>query len=676
MWQNSEKYQWSVFTLKPWAMQTGSQYFNTRCLMYEPPNRSRSGRMLLIPLYYSITEFLMIPYIFAKELAGEIKIIAPKRLLDTPLGNYIAQRGLDIYSILDEPQKWLEDQQKKDIYFLWFPYGLFMDKEQSLMYHLGIKSIRGLIDEIQKEYHLLWSTYPKEETSGKTIHQNLEETSIYIFNAHFCPSVFNSNPLDSICDISYEELAYGALKTIDTENTLLDDKHLLEIIFVKYPLNFLLNASDESVKQLFGKFQGLTSPDFETLLFTLIQTLLPLKYTWKSFRNRFLLLLEHTINSTSSSIAEDLKTVYNKILTGELFSPWDKTIDFLQKCGYCERQTKGLRVFASSTTAYRNDSYRLLRKLRIVNSESVLPQDKKVINKIKWVPDLFLSKRCALNLYYSDVNIFEDDYMKAFHPEWSKDAEVGKPFFKHVSGARVGVVFCHGYLSAPMEVRALAEYIYRCGYSVYGVRLKGHGTSPLDLANTSWTEWYDALNRGIACMLACCEKVFLCGFSAGGCLVLSATANKQNHIAGVISISAPLKLQNYAIHLVPTISTLNVVLKKFGGGGWELFDHHPENPHINYQKNPLGGLRQLRLLMEQTEELLPQITVPALIIQGSNDQTVNPDSAQIIFQNIRSEQKQLLMFNRARHGILNSSGKEQIFSAVEGFISEIAKSNP
>ncbi|MGC9053287.1 MAG: alpha/beta hydrolase, partial [Candidatus Hydrogenedens sp.] len=188
-----------------------------------------------------------------------------------------------------------------------------------------------------------------------------------------------------------------------------------------------------------------------------------------------------------------------------------------------------------------------------------------------------------------------------------------------------------------------------------------------------YEDWYSALNRGIACVRARCEKVFLCGFSAGGCLVLSASANKQKHIEGVISISAPLKLQNYAINLVPTISTLNLVLKKFGGSGWELFDHHPENPHINYQKNPLAGLQQLRLLMEKTEELLPQITIPALIIQGSNDTTVNPDSANIIFHSISSEQKKLVLFNRARHGILNGSGSEEIFACVSQFIKDIAE---
>lgn len=656
--QGNYKDNWVIFTLKPWALQLGQQIFHTHCYIPSLPNFTENQQTIIIPIYYSTTDFLLLPILLTNKLQKKFKIIAPANLTDTPLGNYIAQRGLDIYNIQNDFQRWASDLKQENACFLWFPRSVLVDKEHRLKYHLGLLPIEELLNLIQKEYELLFKT---EYDSSK---------NLYFLKSHFYPSVFDPNPLETICNISYEELAYGALKELNINNTLLDENHTVEVVFHEC-LNLLsLSSPRENLKNLLNTLHEKSSPDFESLLYKLIMNLFPIPYSWKNFRNRFLSLLEYSIENLNSPVIGSLRTIYEKISTGEVFPAWNKMIEFLEKQGLCKREANGIRI--KKNLSFGEQAKTIATSFIPVDKQN-LNMEMRVYRKIKWIPDFILSYTTAKNFYKKDIDIFEEDYTRSFHQEWSKDADVGRPFFRHAIGSRIGIVLSHGYLSAPMEIRALADYLYRQGYSVYGVRMKGHGTSPLDLARSSHEEWYSSLNRGIACMRARCEKIFLCGFSAGGCLVLSASANKQDQIEAVISISAPLKLQNYAINLVPTISTLNLVLKKFGGSGWELFDHRPENPHINYHKNPLAGLQQLRLLMEKTEELLPQVTVPALIIQGSNDTTVNPDSAHIIFQTISSEYKQLIFFNRIRHGILNGPGSEEIFATVSQFIKDVAE---
>jgi len=668
--QGNNRYDWMVFKLNPWAIQTGNQFFQMKCYIPAMPNFSENSQTVFIPLYYSITEFLSLPVLLTKNLSKELKIIVPTSSMDTPLGNYIAQRGLDTYFIKDDSQKWFSDLQQPNTCFLWFPHNMFCNKEQVLSYHLGLSPIKELLKKISDEYVALWETAALSSKNGIPFP---EERMFYFLKSHFYPSIFDFNPLENIHDISYEELAHGTLKNINIQNALLDDKHLLELIFLEYSINEISTSDffnwETKEQELFNKLQQASSPDFDTLLFNLIKELFPLKYSWKNFRNRFLLLLQKIIETQNSPIVEPLQTVYNKIATGETFPAWDKLLDFLQSWGLCQKQNNYIRIIWKDSL-WKNLKSSFTSLQPVYNHSKIETSE---IRGLKWTPNFILSHKMSSKFYREDINIFEEDYTRAFHIEWSKETDVCRPFFWHVPGSRIGIVLSHGYLSAPMEIRALAEYLYRQGFSVYGVRLKGHGTSPLDLASTTWEEWYEALNRGMACIRSRCEKVFLCGFSAGGCLILSASANKQEQIEGVISISAPLKLQNYAIHLVPTISTLNLVLKRFGGSGWELIDHRPENPQINYQKNSLKALQQLRLLMEKTEELLPRVTVPALILQGSNDTTVNPDSANIIFQMISSEQKRLIFFNRSRHGILNGPDSEEIFATVSNFINEIAK---
>ncbi len=650
--QGNNTYNWQVFTLKPWSIQYAQQFFHTQCYIPSFPEVQEQQSLIIAPIYYTSTELFLLPFLLQNKLRKKLIIIAPAKILDTPLGNYIAQRGLDSYSVQNDSQKWTSDLTQQDTCFLWFPHNVFTGKHKVLEYQSGLSSIENLIKNIQEEYPALFN------------HNSPQELKLYLFTTQLFPSIFSKNPLEDICSISYEELAIGTLKDINSKNTILDSNHILEIHF--YPSCEITNSSSQ-----LHLLQNL-SPNLEQLLFKLVNNLFPLKYSWKNFRNRFLYLLEKTINTSNSPVIESLKDIYEKISTGEVFPEWDLAIDYFENKGLCKKNYNGIQIKTQQPIP--EQIKKIYTSLTQKNNHSP-DLESQTVRKLKWLPDFLLSYVLARKNYEKDVAIFEEDFTRNFHSDWSKEAEVGKPFFRHVLGSRIGIVLSHGYLSAPMEVRALAEYLYRQGYSVYCVRLKGHGTSPLDLAKSTYEEWYSALNRGIACIRSRCEEVFLCGFSAGGCLVLSASARKQTQIEGVISISAPLKLQNYAINLVPTIATLNVVLKKFGGSGWELFDHHPENPHINYQKNPLAGLQQLRLLMEKTEELLPSVSVPALIIQGSNDTTVNPDSANIIFNSIASEHKKLVFFNRTRHGILNGAGSKEIFETVHQFIKEVVERN-
>lgn len=55
-------------------------------------------------------------------------------------------------------------------------------------------------------------------------------------------------------------------------------------------------------------------------------------------------------------------------------------------------------------------------------------------------------------------------------------------------------------MAAPEEIRPLADYLYKNGYNVYGVRLRGHGTAPEDLAIRSWQKWYNSASRAYIIM--------------------------------------------------------------------------------------------------------------------------------------------------------------------------------
>jgi esterase/lipase len=104
-------------------------------------------------------------------------------------------------------------------------------------------------------------------------------------------------------------------------------------------------------------------------------------------------------------------------------------------------------------------------------------------------------------------------------------------------------------------------------------------------------------------------------------------------------------------------------------------DNHPENPHINYFKNPIAGVRELERLMSSLEPRLPLITAPALVVQSREDPVVNPKGTEKIFKLLGSTDKQMVLFNFQRHGILLGEGAKRVYRAIGDFLDHIRK-NP
>lgn len=311
----------------------------------------------------------------------------------------------------------------------------------------------------------------------------------------------------------------------------------------------------------------------------------------------------------------------------------------------------------------------------IVNEFEAARLQSGVTRYAAWAPDFVVKAFLRRFLVNRDLYEFEEDYAKFYSSRDSKPPWVGKPFLLCPWRIRGGVVLAHGYMAAPLEVRALADHLCRCGFAVYGVRLRGHGTAPEDLARREWEDWYSSVTRGYAVMRTLTDHIVIAGFSTGGCLALLAAARKKQNLGAVISICAPLHVRNYSIRLVPSIISLNSLLKRFGQSqyAWDYVDNDPENKHINYTRNPLTGVRQLTAVMNATADVLPEVDTPALIIQASKDPTVDPSSGPDIFGRMASRRKQFSLFERERHGIINGEGSPEVFAQVEHFLVQTAR---
>ena len=256
----------------------------------------------------------------------------------------------------------------------------------------------------------------------------------------------------------------------------------------------------------------------------------------------------------------------------------------------------------------------------------------------------------------------------------SKPKHIGSPIFYSRLRAKVGILLVHGYMAAPEEVRPLAEHLYKHGYSVFAPRLRGHGTSPEDLAGRTWEDWLQSVERGYLILANSCSDVVLGGFSAGAGLALLAATDNLHKVKAVFAINCAMKLRRMTAKLAPAVVFWNKVVDSLVNdeGRRHFIPNEPENPHINYLRNPISGVKELRELMNELAGRLEKIKVPVLLIQASDDPVVHPEGSKLLYEGLGSQDKELIMINSDRHGILRGAVSERVFARVTEFLDNIA----
>lgn len=316
----------------------------------------------------------------------------------------------------------------------------------------------------------------------------------------------------------------------------------------------------------------------------------------------------------------------------------------------------------------------------IANELEPMREAVQAVRSVVNLPSNHLRARIADLLLAEALVEFEDDYQagRVAHaageqPE-PKPREVCAPFFLRPPRATVGIVLCHGYLAAPREIRDLANYLAEEGFAVYGVRLKGHGTVPGQLASADWRDWQASFDRAFAVVRHTCRRVILAGFSAGALLALRAAVRPVHDVIGTVAINPAIRLRDPASRFVPSVMAWNRTLHalSFDRGRFEWIENRPEFADVNYTRNYLNGVLQLRRLIAATSRDIARLRIPALVVQGDQDPVVDPEGSRRLFARLGSEDKELAMISAKRHGILRGEGAVVVHARIAEWARRIA----
>ncbi len=205
----------------------------------------------------------------------------------------------------------------------------------------------------------------------------------------------------------------------------------------------------------------------------------------------------------------------------------------------------------------------------------------------------------------------------------------------------IGVLLLHGFTATTTEVRLLGDDLFQAGYTVSAPLLPGHGTTPLDLNKQRWRNWTDCVERAYHRLREQCGTVFVAGESMGGLLTLHLAAHHPE-LAGILLFAPALSVDR--IGLARLLAPFVAYLPKSNWGG--------SMPWKGYNVKPMRAAVELSRLQALVRSELKQVKQPTLIFQGKNDQTINPQSAQIVLDAISSTDKELVWLEESGHVIV------------------------
>jgi carboxylesterase len=246
---------------------------------------------------------------------------------------------------------------------------------------------------------------------------------------------------------------------------------------------------------------------------------------------------------------------------------------------------------------------------------------------------------------------------------------IPQPFTYHSEKGTIGVLLVHGFTGSTLEWRDMGKYLFDKQYIVHAPLLKGHGTTPEDMNQTTWVDWFVSARDGYHHLIQIgCQHVFVIGLSMGGLLALKLAQYHQ--IDGIISLCTPIKVRDKRIGIAKYLKYVMPYKTRS-----RQKEAHIEEKLYVYDKTPLSCVASLERLIQNVNRLLPKIKQPILIVQSERDETVEPLSGAHLYQHVGSKHKELLNFSQSSHIITLDREKNKLYHNIDRFIQHEIKQN-
>ncbi|MFD1708590.1 alpha/beta hydrolase [Siminovitchia sediminis] len=233
--------------------------------------------------------------------------------------------------------------------------------------------------------------------------------------------------------------------------------------------------------------------------------------------------------------------------------------------------------------------------------------------------------------------------------------------FTFKAGERA-VLLLHGFTGNTADVRMLGRFLEKNGYTCHAPLYKGHGVPPEELVKTGPDDWWKDVMDGYNCLKEeGYQEIAVAGLSLGG--VFSLKLGYTVPVKGIVPMCAPTYIKDEEV-LYQEVLQYAKEYKQFEGKSKDQIEQEMRE----FTDKPRHMLDLLGELNADVKSQVDMIYAPLFVVQARHDQIVGPGSAEYIYEQAASNQKDIKWYEKSGHIITLDVEKEQLYEDILQFL--------
>ena len=241
----------------------------------------------------------------------------------------------------------------------------------------------------------------------------------------------------------------------------------------------------------------------------------------------------------------------------------------------------------------------------------------------------------------------------------------------------------HGLAEHCGRYMNVVNHFVPLGYAVYGLDHVGHGKSEGTRVYVERFEDYTDTLKIYFDMVRQEQPdkpIFLVGHSMGGLISAAYLLEHQNELTGAVLSGASVKMSGDISPVVVFMGKLlSTLAPKAGLMALEaegvsrdpaVVEAYVNDPLVYTGKMTTRLAAELIKAVQRVNNEAAKITLPILIVQGSEDKLVDPAGAKLLYDTVSSVDKTLKVYEGFYHEVFNEPEHEQVLDDVETWLEQ------
>ncbi|MBO9129909.1 carboxylesterase [Bacillus sp. 165] len=238
-----------------------------------------------------------------------------------------------------------------------------------------------------------------------------------------------------------------------------------------------------------------------------------------------------------------------------------------------------------------------------------------------------------------------------------------KPFT--FEGGERAVLLLHGFTGNSADVRMIGRYLEKRGYTCHAPIYQGHGVPPENLVHYGPDDWWKDVMEAYGFLKdKGYEKIAAVGLSLGG--VFSLKLGYSIPIQGIVSMCAPMYIKSEEIMYQGVLAYAREYKKRERKSPEQI-----EAEMLEFKKTPMKTLKALQQLIAEVRDNVDMVYAPTFVVQARHDEMINTDSANIIYNSVESNKKQIKWYEDSTHVITLDKQRDELHEDIYNFLEQL-----